>query len=134
MLTALVIVKVMVAVAGLALLGQGVLFFLAGAGRETNFFYRTLRIIASPATRVVRWLTPRRFVGDAHIPAATFFLMAGIYIALVITQTNLCLQQGMQHFSCAPLTTAYQERCAAGDVAACEALKRAIEAAGAPAR
>ena len=125
MLTVIVVLKAVIAVAGLALLGQGVLYILAGAGRETNVFFRMLRTIAWPATRLVRLITPRKMVPDHYIPVAAFFLMAGIYMALVIEQTNQCLGTNLQHFSCEPLAQRYAERCVAGQAEACEVLRRA---------
>ena len=64
------ILRTLVEVAGFALLGQGVLALLAGKYREDNIFYRTLRIVASPAVRAVRFITPR-FILDAHVQEMT---------------------------------------------------------------
>jgi hypothetical protein len=90
MLTVVVILKALLEVAGLALLGQGILYLLAGAGREQNVFYRTLRLIASPAVRVTRVITPRRLVPDAYIGAAAFFLVAGLWLAIGIVKVQMC--------------------------------------------
>lgn len=123
MLTVIVIVKALVAIAGLALLGQGIVHLLAGAGRETNIFYRLLRTLAKPATATVRAITPRRLVPDEYIGFAAFFLLAGVYIALVIQQTSLC-QQDLQHAACERLAVDYQQRCAQGQLEACDRLQR----------
>lgn len=101
MLTAVVILKALLEVAGLALIGQGVLYLLAGVNREQNVFYRILKIIASPAVKLTRFITPR-FVGDAHIGFAAFFLLAGLWLALVLEHRNLCLADP-QHAACAAL-------------------------------
>lgn len=92
MLTVIVILKALAEIAGLALLGQGVLYLLAGAGREQNVFYRTIKIITSPVTRVTRLITPR-FVADAHVPFVAFFLVAGIWVALTLEKFAQCSQQ-----------------------------------------
>jgi hypothetical protein len=124
MLTVIVIVKMLVAVAGLALLGQAILHVLAGRGREQNVFYRTLRSIAWPATTLVRFITPRRFVPDRYIAVAAFFLLAGLYLALVIEQTGLC-QQDLRHNACERLALEYRQRCALGQPTACERIEQA---------
>ena len=51
------ILRTLVEVAGFALLGQGVLALLSDKYREDNSFYRTLRIVASPAVRALRFMT-----------------------------------------------------------------------------
>ena len=123
MLTLLVVVKALVAVAGLALVGQGVLYLLAGAGRGTNVFYRILRTITFPATWSVRLITPRKFVPDAYIGFAAFFLLAGIYLAIVLQQRELCLAD-LRQPACERLAMDYQQRCASGQREACEILQR----------
>ncbi|HEX7044733.1 MAG TPA: hypothetical protein VF203_08960 [Burkholderiales bacterium] len=124
MLTLVVILKTIVAIAGLALLGQAILYVFAGAGREKNVFYRALRSMARPATALVRVITPRRLVPDPYIGVAAFFLLAGIYIALVIEHTALC-QQDLGHNACARLAAEYERRCALGQEAACARLEQA---------
>ena len=123
MLTAVVILKALVAVAGLSLLGQGVLAILAGAGREQNMFYRILKIISAPAVKVVRFITPRVLVPDAYIGMAAFFLLAGVYLALILQQRELCLKDLRQPW-CQPLAVEYAQRCQAGQTRACEILRR----------
>lgn len=123
MLTVLVIVKALIAVAGLTLVGQGILYVLAGAGRETNVFYRLLRTIVSPAIGLVRRFTPRKLVPDAYIGFATFFLLAGIYLAILLEQRDLCLAD-LQQPACERLVVDYQQRCASGQLEACEILKQ----------
>jgi len=90
MLMLVAILKALLEVAGLALLGQGVLYLMAGAGREQNFFYRLLKLIGSPAVWVARLISPRRLVPDAYIAAAAFFLVAGLWLALGLIKLELC--------------------------------------------
>lgn len=123
MMTLLVILKALVEVAGLALLGQGVLFVLAGAGREQNVFYRMLRMITMPVTKLVRLITPRKIVPDAFIGVAAFFLIAGVYLALLLEQRNQCLAD-LSRPSCERLVVDLTQRCVAGSDEACAAIKR----------
>jgi hypothetical protein len=123
MLTAVVMLKTLVAVAGLSLLGQGVLVILAGAGRERNVFFRILAIISAPAIKGVRLITPRALVPDRYIGAAAFCLLAGLYLALILQQRALCLADLRQPL-CRALTTEYVQRCQSGQAFACEVLQR----------
>lgn len=88
------ILLTLVQVATFALLGQGALAVLAGKYREQNLFYRILRIVANPAVRAVRFITPR-FVIDAHIPVLTFFLLFWLWIVLALVKRHLCGLHGL---------------------------------------
>lgn len=88
------IARTLVEVAGFALLGQGAVALLAGKYREQNLFYRLLRLIASPAVRAVRFVTPR-FILDAHVPMLSFFLLFWMWIALAIAKRHLCALHGL---------------------------------------
>lgn len=92
MLTVVVILKALAEVAGLALLGQGILALLAGAQREKNLFYQVLSTITKPVIRATRLITPRALVPDAYIGAAAFFLVAGLWLALTLLKIRLVLE------------------------------------------
>jgi hypothetical protein len=98
MLEIVVLLKALTEIAGLALLGQGVLYVFAGANREQNLFYRVLKTITTPIIRVVRFITPRS-VADRHIGMAAFFLLAGIWLALIIEYRGLCVEEP-RHSAC----------------------------------
>lgn len=93
MLIPVVVLKTLLEVAGMALIGQAVLYLLAGSGREQNFFYRVLKLIALPAVWVARFITPRRWVAEAHIAFAAFFLVAGLWLATSLVKVELCRAQ-----------------------------------------
>jgi hypothetical protein len=78
----------------LALLGQGLLHVLAGAQRESNFFYTLLRLMSKPFTGPVRWLTPQQ-VADRHVPFVTFFLLLILYAVVSFERADLCITQGL---------------------------------------
>jgi uncharacterized membrane protein len=71
-----------------ALVGQGILYFLAGQGREQNIFYRIIKLIASPATWLARKLAPKLVV-DRHIPWIALFIVLVLGIALTVAQQIL---------------------------------------------
>lgn len=81
--------RALVEVAGLALLGQGVLYFLAGSARERNPIYQLFSIVTRPVIRLARAITPRLIV-DRHIPLVAFFLLFWVWIGLAIVRRMLC--------------------------------------------
>ena len=77
-----VIVKALAELAGMFLLGRGVLFLLVGAKNEHNIFYQVFRVVTDPLIRAARWVTPR-LVLDTHMPLVAFVLVFWVWIALV---------------------------------------------------
>lgn len=88
------VARALVEVALLALLGQGALAVLAGKYREQNAFYRLLRLVASPAVRTVRFLTPRVIL-DTHVPWVAFFVLLWLWIGLALAKRHLCNLHGL---------------------------------------
>lgn len=93
MLTLLVLVKLWAEVALLALLGQWVLALLVGARREGNLMYELLRVVSSPAVRLVaRWGPPglpaRRQDGIAVL------LLCFLWLTATAGKVWLCLGGG----------------------------------------
>jgi hypothetical protein len=95
MLTFLNIAQLVLYIALLALLGQGLLFLLAGAKRNQNLFYQLLQVISKPFTVAVRKLTPRR-VSDQQVPIVTFFLLLVVYAVVTFEKINLCVSAGVE--------------------------------------
>lgn len=91
MLNIVIILKALMEIAGLALLGQGILFVLAGDNREQNLFYKVLKTVTSPIMRAVRFITPR-FIPDRHVGVAAFFLVAGLWLALTMLKIQWVLE------------------------------------------
>lgn len=88
------IARALVEVAGLALLGQGLLAVLAGKRRQDNFVYRLFQVVTGPVTRTVRRIMPR-FIIDAHIPLVSFFLLLWLWLALAVLKQYLCGMRGL---------------------------------------
>jgi hypothetical protein len=86
----IVILKALTEVAGVAFLGQGILWVIAGAKREQNIVYNLFRTLTSPFTRVTRAITPRVII-DAHIGLVAFFLLLVLWIALTALKIKLVL-------------------------------------------
>ena len=94
MLTFLNLAQLVLYIALLALLGQGLLFVLAGAKRDENFFYKLLQLLGKPFTLPVRKLTPR-LVANQHVPVVTFFLLLVIYAVVTFEKINVCIEAQM---------------------------------------
>ena len=94
MLIALNALQLVLYIALLALIGQGVLWVLAGARRDTNVFYKLLQVLSKPFTWAVRKLTPRQ-VSDRHVPFVTFFLLVIVYVVVTLERANLCVTSNL---------------------------------------
>jgi hypothetical protein len=88
----IVILKALTEVAGVAFLGQGVLWVIAGAKREQNVVYKLFKTLTSPVTRVTRAITPRVII-DAHIGLVAFFLLAVLWVMLTAAKIALVLER-----------------------------------------
>lgn len=95
MLTFLSLLQLILYIPLLALLGQGLLFVLAGPKRDSNFFYQLLKLLSRPFTAVVRLITPAK-VADQHVPVVTFFLLVIVYLVVTFERINACLQVGLE--------------------------------------
>lgn len=90
--------KAVVEIAGMALLGQGLIGLLAGKSRQNNFVYRIFLVITAPIYRIARALSPR-FIADAHMGLASFFIVFWLWVALIAAKAYVC---GVQHLACGP--------------------------------
>ena len=86
----IVILKALTEIAGVAFLGQGVLWVIAGSKRDQNLVYKLFKTLTSPVTRVTRAITPR-IVIDAHIGLVAFFLLIVIWVGLTIMKVKIFL-------------------------------------------
>lgn len=87
----IVILKALTEVAGVAMIGQGVLWVLAGAKREQNAIYGIFKTLTSPVTKATRWITPR-VVLDQHIGLVAFFLLIVLWLGLTILKIRIVLE------------------------------------------
>ena len=78
-----VILKALAELAGMFLLGRGLLWVLAGRKRMDNIFYQVLAIVTDPLLRFTRWIAPR-VVLDSYIPAIAFGLVLWVWLAIVL--------------------------------------------------
>lgn len=86
--------KALVEIAGMALLGQGLIGVLAGNSRQDNFVYRIFLVITSPIFKIARAISPR-FIADAHLGLASFFILFWLWVALVLAKGYVCQTQNL---------------------------------------
>ncbi len=86
------IVRALVEVAGMLLLGQGLLWLFGPKARDGNFVYDLFKKGTRPIIRLTRVISPR-FVPDAHIGLIAFVLLLWVWFALAFAKRSLCLTQ-----------------------------------------
>jgi len=87
----IVILKALTEVAGVAFLGQGVLWVIAGSKRDQNAIYGIFKTVTSPVVKVTRLITPR-VVLDQHIGLVAFFLLMVIWVVLTALKIKMVLE------------------------------------------
>lgn len=90
------IARAVVEVAGLFLLGQGVLWLFGPRARDGNFIYDLFKKGTYPIVRLTRAITPRRLVHDAHVGLVAFLIVAWLWFGLAYWKRYLCATHGLQ--------------------------------------
>lgn len=88
----IVILKALVEIAGVAMLGQGILYVIAGARRQENIVYGIFRTLTMPVMKAARAITPR-VVLDQHIGLVAFFLLLVLWVALTVAKIHIVLSR-----------------------------------------
>lgn len=88
------VLRSLVEVAGFFLLGQGLLYLLAGVSREKNVVYQIFCIVTNPVVKAARFITPKQVV-DRHVPVVAFFLLFWLWIALAYARQVICTADGL---------------------------------------
>jgi len=79
----------------LAMLGQGLLFVLAGQKREQNLFYQLFQTINRPGGGMARLVSPKK-IAPQHVPWVAFFMLAVLYLAVTLAKIEHCISVSMQ--------------------------------------
>jgi len=96
------LLQLVLAIPLLAILGQGLTWLLArafGQPSEQNFFYRLLQVIASPAVKLARLISPK-VIADAHVPLVALSLLAISYLWVTLEIGNACTRAGLTIARC----------------------------------
>jgi hypothetical protein len=91
MLLAAIILKALVEVALVVMIGQGILFVLAGARRHQNLVYRVFATVTAPLMKATRFITPR-FIVDQHIGFVAFFLLSVLWVFALVLKIHFFVQ------------------------------------------
>ena len=81
-------------IAGLALLGQGLLYALAGTKRSNNFFYQIFQILTRPFFMLARLVAPKQ-IADSQIGFVAAILVAVFYVAVSLWKIDYCISINM---------------------------------------
>jgi hypothetical protein len=90
MLTVVIVLKALVEIAAFSLIAQGLLFLFAGATRERNPIYKFFALLNRPVWKATRFVTPR-FIVDPHVGFVSFFLLAVLWVVLVVAKIHFYL-------------------------------------------
>lgn len=94
MLLFLNIAQLLLYIGGLGLAGQGLLYLLAGQGKDTNLFYQLICMVNKPWTLIARFVSPKQIV-DSQIPFVAFCIVGILYIAVTLAKIEYCLSIGI---------------------------------------
>ena len=95
MLLFLNIAQLILYIGGLGLIGQGLLYVLAGQKRDTNLFYQLIGIINKPWTLTARFISPKQIL-DRQIPFVAFCIVGVLYIAVTLAKIEHCISIGIE--------------------------------------
>jgi hypothetical protein len=73
------------------MMGQGVLWVLAGSKRDQNLVYGMFKTLTSPVMKATRWITPR-VVLDQHLGLVAFFLLIVLWLGLTVMKIRIVLE------------------------------------------
>ena len=88
------VLRAIVEVTGCIMVGQGLLYVVAGKSRHQNFVYQMFEVVTKPVIKFTRLITPR-LIRDDHIPVAAFLLVAWLWIGLAFAKRYVCVSQGL---------------------------------------
>jgi uncharacterized protein YggT (Ycf19 family) len=87
----LVILHTLIMVAGLSLLGQGIVGAFNWRRRHDNVVYQLFAIVSRPVVSFVRLITPRVII-DEHVPLVAFQLLLFGYFSVGLWHRDVCLR------------------------------------------
>lgn len=103
------IVKAISEILALSLLGQGVLWLVAGSSRESNFVYKLFSAVTRPVMRLARMIMPR-FVMDRHIWMVAVLLVFVVWILAGTHKLRLCVTAASDSPLCGQMVRTLEQR------------------------
>jgi hypothetical protein len=89
------IAQLVLYIGGLGLIGQGLLYVLAGQNRDTNLFYQLIGMLNKPWTALARFISPKQ-IADRQIPFVAFCIVGVLYIAVTLAKIEHCITIGIE--------------------------------------
>lgn len=108
MLLLVTILKALAEIAGLSLIGQGILYVLAGARRDRNFVYKLFQGLTLPVMKLARLITPK-VVLDRHLGYVAILLVAIVWFISGNAKLAMCLGEYTGDPLCEKVTEAYRK-------------------------
>lgn len=109
MLLLVSIVKAFSEILALSLLGQGVLWLVAGKSRETNVIYRMFSIITRPVMRLARLVTPK-LVLDRHVWMIAVLIVIVVWVFAGHEKLKLCMTDAIDDPLCVEIKQGLERR------------------------
>jgi hypothetical protein len=105
------ILKALSEILAFSLIGQGILYVIAGQRRESNFVYRMFATITRPVLRLSRLITPR-FVLDRHIWMVAVLLVFALWVYAGQQKLRLCVHEASHSPLCVEMVQTLKEQTA----------------------
>jgi hypothetical protein len=86
----IVVLKALTEIAGVAMIGQGLLYALTGNKCDQNAVYGIFKTLTSPVMKLTRWITPR-IVLDRHLWLVAIFLLIVLWFGLTVMKIRIVL-------------------------------------------
>lgn len=109
MLLSVSILKAISEILALSLIGQGILWLIAGSSRESNFVYKLFAAVTRPVMRLARLLTPR-FVLDRHIWMVAVLLVFLVWVLAGANKLRLCVTEASNSPLCGQMVQSLEQR------------------------
>jgi hypothetical protein len=103
------ILKAISEILALSLLGQGILWLIAGRARESNFVYRMFSAVTRPVMRLARMITPR-LVLDRHVWMVAVLLVFIVWVLAGAHKLRLCMSEASDSPLCGRMVQTLEER------------------------
>jgi hypothetical protein len=90
------IAQLILYIGALGLIGQGLLYVLAGQKRDTNLFYQLIGIINKPWTLLARFHFAQSKFSIGRVPFVAFCIVGVLYIAVTLAKIEHCISIGIE--------------------------------------
>ena len=101
------ILKALAEIAGLSLVGQGILYLLMGARRDQNFVYNLFQGLTLPVMKLARLITPKVAI-DRHIGFVAALLVVVVWFVSGNAKLGMCLGEHRTDPLCKQIVEAYE--------------------------